>query len=55
MPMRLASVLVSSPKLTARRSDKAQGEMVTKNGTESGSARIMRKTHRIIDDRIAKY
>ena len=44
MPMRLASVLVSSPKLTARRSDKAQGEMVTKKGTESGSARIMRKT-----------
>ena len=39
--MRLASVLVSSPKLTARRSYKAQG---TKNGTESGSARIMRNT-----------
>ena len=54
-PMRLASVLVSSPKFTARRSDKAQGQMVTKNGTETGSARIMRKTHRIIDDRIAKY
>ena len=42
-PMRLASVLVSSPKFTARRSDKAQGEMLTKNGTESGLARIMRK------------
>ena len=40
--MRLASVLVSSPKFTARRSNKAQGEIVTKNGTESGSAGIMR-------------
>ena len=42
--MRLASVLVSSPKFKARRSYKAQGEMVTKTSTESGSARIMRKT-----------
>ena len=42
-PMRLAIVLVSSPKFTARRSNKVQGEMETKNGTESGSARIMRK------------
>ena len=42
-PMRLASVLVSSPKFTVRRSNKAQGKMVTNNGIEFGSARIMRK------------
>ena len=40
----LASVLVSSPKFTARRSDKALGEIVTKNDTKSCSSRIMKKT-----------
>ena len=43
--MRLASVLVSSPTFTARQSNKAQGEIVTKNGTESGSAGIMRNPY----------
>ena len=43
-PTWLASLLVvSSQSLQQKISDRGQGKMMTKNGSESGSARIMRK------------
>ena len=43
-PMRLASVLVSSPKFTAEEKRQVPRRNGDKNGPESGSARIMRRT-----------
>ena len=50
-PMRLVSMLVSSPKLTAKEKPKGLMRNGDKNGLDSGSVRIMLKTLQLHEQR----